>query len=49
MIIVHFYFSALFITADAFVVELKEIATSVRRQIQNFYILSAENSDNIQR
>lgn len=48
MIIVHFYFSALFITADAFVVELKEISVSVRRQIQNFYI-SAENSDNIQR
>ncbi|XP_048040750.1 condensin-2 complex subunit G2 isoform X1 [Megalobrama amblycephala] len=35
--------------SDAFVVELKEIAVSVRRQIQNHYNISAENSDNIQR
>uniref|UniRef100_A0A8C2BGX5 Non-SMC condensin II complex, subunit G2 n=1 Tax=Cyprinus carpio TaxID=7962 RepID=A0A8C2BGX5_CYPCA len=35
--------------SDAFVVELKEIALSVRRQIQNYYNITAENSDNIQR
>ncbi|XP_042583969.1 condensin-2 complex subunit G2 isoform X1 [Cyprinus carpio] len=35
--------------SDAFIVELKEIALSVRRQIQNYYNITAENSDNIQR
>ncbi|XP_016094535.1 LOW QUALITY PROTEIN: condensin-2 complex subunit G2-like [Sinocyclocheilus grahami] len=35
--------------SDAFIVELKEIALSVRRQIQSHYNITAENSDNIQR
>nr|AAI34130.1 Zgc:162881 protein [Danio rerio] len=35
--------------SDAFVVELKEIAGSVRRQIQNYYNSISENSDDIQR
>ncbi|XP_073693096.1 condensin-2 complex subunit G2 [Garra rufa] len=35
--------------SDEFIVELKEIALSVRRQIQNYYNITAENSDNIQR
>ncbi|XP_016295448.1 condensin-2 complex subunit G2-like [Sinocyclocheilus anshuiensis] len=35
--------------SDAFIVELKEIALSVRRQIQRHYNITAENSANIQR
>ncbi|XP_026123557.1 condensin-2 complex subunit G2 [Carassius auratus] len=35
--------------SDAFMVELKEIALSVRRQIQNYYNVTAENADDIQR
>ncbi|KTF77121.1 hypothetical protein cypCar_00038912 [Cyprinus carpio] len=34
---------------DAFIVELKEIALSVRRQTQSHYNITAENTDNIQR
>ncbi|KAK2913973.1 hypothetical protein Q8A67_002372 [Cirrhinus molitorella] len=39
----------IFKQSDGFIVELKEIALSVRRQIQNYYNITAENSDNIQR
>lgn len=35
--------------SDAFIVELKDIAGSVRRQIQNYYNSISENSDDIQR
>lgn len=42
-------FNFLFITADTFIMELKETALSVRRQIQNYYNITAENSDSIQR
>uniref|UniRef100_A0A8C1U9Q0 Uncharacterized protein n=1 Tax=Cyprinus carpio TaxID=7962 RepID=A0A8C1U9Q0_CYPCA len=35
--------------SDAFIVELKEIALSVRRQTQSHYNITAENTDNIQR
>ncbi len=45
-----FYPSALFITADVFIeVELKEIALAVRGQIQNYYNITGENSDDLQR
>ncbi|KAI2662523.1 Condensin-2 complex subunit G2 [Labeo rohita] len=35
--------------SDTFIMELKETALSVRRQIQNYYNITAENSDSIQR
>lgn len=39
----------MFIAADVFNMELKEIGVSVRRQIQSHYNITAENAENIER